>query len=129
MPALVGRRLTVFDIITMLYYEVSIETAIEQYSITLTDAIDAVEYCSGLKCKTDPELGQFCDGCLLRTLKEGWNFNRDDFIEVQVQNAKITISKGETVFFLGSLQEFEDSEFGLTTWLIAEEVSAKIKSH
>jgi uncharacterized protein (DUF433 family) len=39
-PALVGRRLTVFNIVTKLYYEESLKDAIGDYEISLQEEVD-----------------------------------------------------------------------------------------
>ena len=123
MPALKGRRLTVYDIVTMIYYEESLDAALMEYRISLEDAQDAVSYCMNTKCKEDQNLVQFCDGCILRTIAEGWTFNKQDYTETEINSQKYVISKdGETVF-IGSLKELENSEFGKVTWLLAEEVN------
>jgi uncharacterized protein (DUF433 family) len=123
MPALKGRRLTVFDIVTMIYYEESLAAALKEYSISLEDAQDAVNYCMNTKCKEDKGLVQYCDGCILRTIDEGWTFNKQDYTETEIDGQRYTISKDEKIIFLGSLSELEDSEFGRVTWLMAEEVN------
>ncbi len=122
MPALKGRRLTVYDIVTKLYFEESIAVAIDDYSITIEDAKDAIAYCRSLKCKEDKDLIQFCDGCLLRTMADGWTFNKENYVQLEENGQKITVFKDGKVYFIGSIQEFEEDEFGKTTWLIAEEV-------
>ena len=126
MPALKGRRLTVYDIVTKLYYEESIELAINDYEILLDDAKDALVYCMNLRCKEDKNREQFCDGCILRTIDEGWGFNRNDYNEIKIGNQMFTVSKDGLVFFSGTLQELEDSEYGKVTWLIAEGLYQKI---
>jgi uncharacterized protein (DUF433 family) len=124
-PALVGRRLTVFNIVTKLYYEKSLEEAISDYEISIQDARDAVQYCMHMKCEQDKDLQHYCDGCILRTIQEGWKFNKDEYKEVQYGENKYTLSKDGRSIFLGSLKELEDSEFGMVTWLIAEEVNKR----
>lgn len=127
-PALKGRRLTVYDIVTKIYYEDSVSIALSDYEISLKDAKEAVNYCMNLKCKKDKKLLHFCDGCLLRTFDEGWHFNREEYIEVEKGDQKMVISKNGKVFFSGTLEELEDSEFGKVTWLIAEEVNKRLYS-
>jgi len=76
-----------------------------------------------LKCKEDKKLINFCDGCLLRTINDGWNFKLQDYRQMDQKNdCKSIISKESKDIFIGSLQELEDSEFGKVTWLIAEDV-------
>lgn len=119
MPGLKGRRLTVFDIVTQVYYEDSVKLALDAYEITLEDANDATEYCMNLKCKTDKDLVQYCDGCILRTFAEGWNFNKDDYTQV---SDGLVVSTDQKIFSTGTVQELEDSMFGKVTWLMAEKV-------
>lgn len=124
-PALVGRRLTVFNIVTKLYYEESLKEAISDYEISLQDAKDAVYYCMHRKCKEDEDLKYYCDGCILRTIQQGWKFNKDEYKEVQYGEDNYTLSKDGKSIFFGTLKELEDSEFGMVTWLIAEEVDRR----
>jgi len=126
MPSLQGRRLTVYDIVTKLYYEQTLKLALEDYDISLKDAKDALHYCMNLKCKSDRNRVQYCDGCILRTFEEGWKLKREEFIEIKKENNIIVASKDKTILFAGSFQELEDSEFGKVTWLIAEEINSKL---
>ena len=81
-----------------------------------------------LKCKEDINLINFCDGCLLRTINDGWNFKIENYKEINgLDNSKITVSKKDKDIFIGSIQELEDSEFGKVTWLIAEEMATLIE--
>lgn len=65
MPALKGRRLTVFDIVTMVYYSPTVQDALEDYEIDWQDAMDATDYCMRLRCQSDEGRIQYCDGCLI----------------------------------------------------------------
>lgn len=121
-PALVGRRLTVYNIVTKIYYEHAIKSALDDYEILFQDALDAASYCMKLKCKEDVSLINYCDGCILRTIQEGWNFNREDYLEIEKHGQNFVISKDGINIFIGTLKELEDSEFGIVTWLIGEEV-------
>jgi uncharacterized protein (DUF433 family) len=126
-PSLIGRRLTVYDIVTKIYYESYIEIALDDYDITLEEAKAATNYCKTLLCQEDQNRIHFCDGCILRTLEEGWNFNKDDYKEIKCNksNETITISKDGNEIFLGNIQELEDSEFGKVGWLLAAEIIEK----
>ena len=126
MPALKGRRLTVYNIVTKIYYEESVRVALEDYEISVHDALEAVNYCSNLVCKNDKSLIQFCDGCILRTIDEGWKFDKENYVEEEINGQRLVFSKDGKTIFIGSLKEFEDSEFGSVTWLIAEEVKRMI---
>src|SRR6478735_3889567 len=106
-PALRGRRLTVYDIVTKVYYEDGVKVAIDDYEILIQDAKEAVEYCRHLKCKKDVSLVHFCDGCVLRTIQEGWGFNKEDYVELKEGEIKLVKSKDNQMVFIGSLQELE----------------------
>ena len=120
-PSLIGRRLTVYDIVTKIYYESHIEIALDDYDITLEEAKAATNYCKTLTCQKDKDRIHFCDGCILRTLDEGWNFSKNNYQEIKCNksNETITISKDGNEIFLGNIQEIEDSEFGKVGWLLA----------
>lgn len=79
MPALKGRRLTVYNIVTKLFYEDSLALALSDYEIAHSDAVEAVNYCTSLTCKEDTTLIQFCDGCYLRTIVD--RENNEDYDE------------------------------------------------
>jgi len=126
-PSLKGRRLCVYDIITKIYYENNLNIAIEDYQITLLEAKAAIKYCMNLSCQKDQDLAHYCHGCLLRTLHEGSNFNKDDYFEITNEdNNKIVISKNGKEFFLGTIEEMENKEFGKITWLLAEKLNKLI---
>ena len=124
-PALKGRRLTVFDIVTMVLYSDTVQEALEDYRISWQDAMDATVYCVNLRCQSDKTRVQYCDGCLLRTFDEGWHFDKTNFKEYKGDD-NIVISKEQDIMFIGSLQELEDSEFGRVTWLNAIDVHKKL---
>jgi len=100
MPSLIGRRLTVYDIVTKLYLEDSIETALEDYEIDVLQAEAALEYCVNLYCQMDKKRINFCDGCVLRTIEEGWTFSKNDYMDI---SNDLTISK---------------TDVGLYSWVI-----------
>jgi uncharacterized protein (DUF433 family) len=52
-PTIKGRRLTVYSVITKIYYEDSLKTALEDFESTLDEAKGAVNYCRTLKTKID----------------------------------------------------------------------------
>jgi len=122
-PTLKGRRLTVYDIVTKVYFEDSIEMVLADYEIGITELNTAVNYCRSLSCKEDETLLKFCDGCILRTLQDGWNFTKSNYIQIiNKENKTIVISKDNQEIFLGTLEELENSDFGKVTWLIADNI-------
>lgn len=123
-PIVRGRRLTVYNVVTKIYYEESLSNALEDYEITYEEALDSVKYCEALQCQTEKNLVKFCSGCLLRTLQDGWSFDRKDFMSISIryENSKISVSRDNRRIFLGTLQELEDAEFGKAGWLMALDV-------
>lgn len=119
MPTLVGRRLTVWDIITQIFIEANLEIALETYQITIADARAAAEYCLELRCKSDPDRIQFCDGCILRTLDDRRKINGDENMKIP---PNVTINKNSEIIYLGWNDELEEEEFGLPGWLRAGDV-------
>jgi uncharacterized protein (DUF433 family) len=123
MPTLKGRRLTVYDIVTKLFYEDTIEEAIEDYGISLLEAKSAIEYCMNLNCQTDIDRIHYCDGCVLRTIEEKWKFKGEDYIQIDEQ---LTVSKDGKTVFLGKIDELEEEQFGKPGWVIASEIYPKL---
>ncbi|PSL18816.1 DUF433 domain-containing protein [Chitinophaga ginsengisoli] len=126
-PVVKGRRTTVFNIVSCIYYEDNLQEALDSYEIILDVAREAVAYCSELKCQEDVNLFKFCSGCVLRALQEDWNFSKDDYKEILLDEQKqiITISKDGNSIFLGSLQELEITELGEAGWLVAQEIKRR----
>lgn len=126
MPSLVGRRLTVWDIVTKIYYEPTLKEAIDDYEITFLEAKTATDYCIELRCKEEENRINFCDGCILRTIEEGWDFKREEFTQV---NEKLTISKDGNFIFLGTIDELGDQTFGKLGWVFASEILHKFNEN
>jgi len=124
MPTLRGRRLTVYDIVSKIYYEETVEDALKDYEISFEEAKAAVTYCMNLDCQKDINRIQFCNGCILRTINEGLDFDKENYIEV---NDKYTISKDGLLTFLGSIEELKEERFGKPGWAIAELVFSKMR--
>src|SRR5690349_8801087 len=115
MPSLVGRRLTVFDIVTLTDGG-GLEFLIKDYNVSREQAKAAIEYCHQLSCKINGDEFQYCDGCILRTVADGDNFNKDDYCEITNQDNTIsTFSKDGKIIFAGSIEEFEREERGIET--------------
>ena len=121
MPALNGRRLTVYDIVTKLYYEESLGIALDDYGLNLSEAKAAIIYCENLTCQTDPNRVHYCDGCVLRTIEEGREFNKEDYKQVN----GVTFSCDNALIYLGSIENLEEEKFGKPGWAIASNVKEK----
>ena len=128
-PILKGRRLTVYNIISALYYTDNIDEYTNDFQITKKDIRDAINYCKNTICsKFEKKGAQYCDGCILRTISEGDILDTKKFVE-RGANDKVTISKDEKIIFLGSINELENTEFGSVGWIMAEEVEKKFFPH
>jgi uncharacterized protein (DUF433 family) len=127
-PILKGRRLTVFDIVTKIFYESNLQTALLDYEIQKDDAIEAVSYCKNLKCRADKTLIRYCSGCILRTFGEGWTFNSQNLTEIMFNSQALTVANNGEILFPRNLKELENAEFGLVTWIIAKSVLDKLEA-
>ncbi|MBL7720245.1 MAG: hypothetical protein JNL72_15520 [Flavipsychrobacter sp.] len=95
----------------------------KDYEMSSEQATSVLQYCSQLECKIDSNGLPFCDGCILRTMIDGDNFNRDDYFEIiHDDGTKTTISHDKKFMFAGSLDELEEDEKGIETWKIAEKL-------
>src|ERR1700755_641192 len=114
-PKLKNRRLTVYDIVSGIYNE-GLESYSEDREISIEEARQAVWYSKNLQCQIDRPVN-FCDGCILRTIKEGWKFKRDELQEVTLEDdTKITLSENEGSIYLGDINEYEEENFGKMVW-------------
>lgn len=121
-PVIIGRRLTVFNVVSNVLIRDNVIDYLEEFDLSMQELKDAVFYCKNRECKVvESPLDHYCDGCILRSISEGWVSIKDDFIE----SDGISISKDGKTFFLGSVNELEDTEFGVMGWLLAEAVEKK----
>lgn len=120
MPTLLGTRLTVLNIVSRLYFEKNTKRVLEDLGITKEDLKDALTYCSKLVCREDSGLVHYCDGCVLRTFSEGWKFDKNAFVELEIDGKIFTFSKDELIIYSGTIEEFENSEFGVIAWVYAK---------
>jgi uncharacterized protein (DUF433 family) len=123
-PVIKGRRLTIFSI--MCYAsdpEIVIADFLKEFDLSIDELKSAVAYCKGTECKEIylPS-DQYCDGCILRSVNDGWKSIKDDYDEID----GISYSKDGKSIFLGSVEELEDAEFGAVGWLMAENVDRRL---
>ena len=126
-PTIRNRRLTVFNIVSKIFYEINLETALQDFEISIEIAKEAVSYCRNLDCQKDRNLIKFCSGCILRTLQEGWHFDKSNYDEIHYDSLQDSISidiNGQQIF-IGSIQQLENSEFGKVGWLLASDLIEK----
>ncbi|PUZ27699.1 Uncharacterized conserved protein, DUF433 family [Chitinophaga costaii] len=122
-PVIVNRRLTVLDAIFNAKISVSINTFLSDFDLKIEELKSAVEYCEARRCKEmTNKTDKYCNGCILRSVADGWKSIKDDFWEKD----GIFISKDDQTIILSSLEEADEDEFGIMGWVIAEEVHAKI---
>ena len=122
-PVILGTRLTVFDALANANNSENIRTFLNEFNLTLEALKSAVSYCKNRICKETVSVADhYCTGCILRSISEGWQSNKDDFIEID----SISISKDGKTFSLGSIEDLDNDEFGIMGWLIAQEVEGKL---
>jgi uncharacterized protein (DUF433 family) len=123
-PVIVGSRLTVFSVLSYASdTSILIADFLKEFSLSVDELRAAVFYCKNRRCKVILKASdKYCEGCILRTISEGWKSIKNDFNEVDgISYAK----DGGTIFF-GSIQELEDAEFGEMGWLLAEKVEDRL---
>lgn len=122
-PVIIGRRLTVFTVVTNANNVGRIEDFLVDFELSEEELKSAVEYCKNRVCN-DISLptDRYCDGCVLRSIGDGWTSIKDDYIEID----GMAVAKDGMTGALMSLDELEESEFGILGWVIAEEVHRKL---
>ncbi len=117
MPSLIGRRLTVHNIVSQLFLEQNVDTVLQYYEISIEQLKSTLEYCCELTCKTDCITCKFCDGCRLRILQDGEHFEHRNYIEIMDEKGfPIVKSLIDGSIYLGNLHEFEKDFVGDYTW-------------
>jgi len=121
-PKLVGRRLTMNNVVVGLgSYSANVIEYLDEFEISKEEALQSLKYCKTLQCNIDnPD--NYCDGCILRSINENnsYNVNNNDA-------SQEFIKINESYYFLGSGQELIDDQFGIPTWLLAEELYESLK--
>lgn len=121
-PVIIGRRLTVFNVVSNAFYRDSLLNYLNEFELSLEEVKAAIAYCKNRECKImESPQDHYCDGCILRSISEGWTSIKEDFIESE----GISMSKDGMTYFLGSVEELENEEFGVMGWLRAEEVEKR----
>lgn len=118
-PIILGSRLTVYNVITGINGD-GLEY-IDEHELNLNVIKEALNYCSTLECQKDKN-GNFCDGCVLNSLKNGWKVNKNDFKEINKNGQPLLIHTKTDSIFMGDMKEYEEQSFGRIGWKIAEDV-------
>lgn len=122
-PTIYGRRLTVHEIVTGVYYD-GLEDYLKDFELSIAQVKEGVVYCMNLACQED-KIGKFCNGCILSSLQDGVNFDINDF-EVRLMNGEqYLIHKKTGSIFWGTAEEYKDELFGDVGWGIAREIFEK----
>ncbi|NIG55639.1 hypothetical protein [Chitinophaga sp. Cy-1792] len=121
-PVLKNRQLTVYSAIFHASYATSLEIFLQTFELTADELRSAISYCKNRSCDimTD-QSDQYCDGCVLRTIHDGWTPPSNDFVEID----GISYAKDDSRIFPGTLKELDDEEFGILGWVRAEETEKK----
>lgn len=122
-PVIIGRRLTVFNVVSNANCWDNINDFLKDFDLSMEELRSVIFYCKNRECKViENSFDHYCDGCVLRSISEGWMSIKDDFME----SDGVSISKDGKTFFLGSTNELEDMEFGVMGWLLAEAVEKRL---
>ncbi|MBD2766728.1 hypothetical protein IC235_02340 [Hymenobacter sp. BT664] len=78
-----------------------------------------LEYCASLECKKKVDGDRFCDCCVLDE-EPGIDYN--DIAEITLSAGSTVVQLGLNSVFLGSLDEYWESEEKIKGWLIAQEI-------
>jgi uncharacterized protein (DUF433 family) len=120
-PTIVGTRLTVFNVVWGILGD-GLDSYATDHDLPGPKIKDALAYCKELLCQDN--VGGYCYGCIMSTIKGQVNKGDEDAFEVILQdNSKITIEG--TNIFLGDKNELDHARFGEVGWGIAEELYNK----
>jgi uncharacterized protein (DUF433 family) len=119
-PKIKGRRLTVYDVVSGIFNE-GLDVYLSDREISIAEASQAILYSRNLQCQIDAPQN-FCSGCILRTIKDGWKFSREELQEITLENqTKITLTEGGGIY-LDAIEKYEHEKFGNLGWAMAETV-------
>lgn len=119
-PVLKGGRLFVFSIISYASYPGgSIENFLRDFDVSMDELKSAVDYCKNTECKNiQLPSDQYCDGCILRSIHEGWTLVKSDYKE----RTGIFYSDARERTYLRSTDELDEWECGRSGWMMAREL-------
>ncbi|MBV8252441.1 MAG: DUF433 domain-containing protein [Chitinophaga sp.] len=118
-PVIKGTRLTVYTVVSYAYSSNVIQHFLTEFELSLLELKAALSYCKHRQCQIfNHTFDKYCDGCILRSINDGWKPASLDFYEKD----NISYSNDGTIIFLGSLQELDDEEFGRIGWQIEKKL-------
>jgi uncharacterized protein (DUF433 family) len=124
-PTINGSRLTVYNIISGLLYSKNTDEYLSDFELSRTDLKNVVNYCSKLECKREEKIYNFCEGCILRSINDG-RFKSHEYTEIELsEGSVISYSEKNDEYFLGTINQFDDEDFGKPGWLISEYLKRK----
>lgn len=123
-PVLKGSRLYVFSIISYASYSGGgVEKFLRDFDVSMDQLKSAVAYCKHLECRNiQLPSDQYCDGCILRSIHEGWTLVRHD----QKSTSGIFYSNAGGPAYLRSTDELDEWECGRSGWMMAREVERQL---
>lgn len=121
-PRIITTQLTVYDVVSGIDLE-GLQEYMQDYELDLESVHQAVNYCTVLECQKSE--GDFCHGCILNTLKHGWEFNKKELQEFSFGNKRYVRDLKTNTVYLGSLEEYEEQSFGRMGWRVAELMKEK----
>lgn len=122
-PVLVGRRLTVLDVVKGANGGIAIYEFLDDFEVSMEEFKAAVVYCGSLACKEiSAASDRYCDGCLLRSISEGWTSLKDDFDQIE----DLLVSRDGLTVIVGNMEAAEDEEFGVMGWVVAQDLARRL---
>jgi hypothetical protein len=105
------------------YPEGSIEKFLRDFDVSMEELKSAVAYCMNLECRNiQLPSDQYCDGCILRSIHEGWTLVKGDYQE----STGIVYSDAGERGYLRSTDELDEWECGRSGWMMARELDRRL---
>ena len=121
-PTIIGRRLTVFDVISGIFYSESISSWLNEFELDRESAEQAIRYCSKLECINKPTF-DFCEGCQLYSLVENKNF--DEFRNTIIESKGHLIIDNNEIY-IGCVEDYKNSKYGQKGWIQARIINKEL---
>lgn len=122
-PRINNTRISVYDVISSLWYNPDIEDFVLDFRVDKESVKTALEYCKELKCRKEKALN-FCDGCILRTAKDGETYIKKSNKILQIDD-KVFENENKDIF-IGEFTDLESEEAGFMGWVRADMLLEKL---